>query len=204
MDTRTIKIFVSSVSKQLESTRKQIIQDLSKAGYDVRAMEKFGAQPSHFDRRVFGRAPGTTFRQPHGEGLAAADLFPVERQKARRLDKMGPDLGSTDDSVRDTYAHFGVAIFRAQTLETEIVNAMVIARLPERAHITRQEIDVFMNRPLTLGRLLKELKKYIQVHDELKQTLWKAHEKRNWLVHHFFKERAQGIHILSWLQSDDQ
>ena len=104
---------------------------------------------------------------------------------------MGPDLGSTDDSVRDTYAHFGVAIFRAQTLETEIVNAMVIARLPERAHITRQEIDVFMNRPLTLGRLLKELKKYIQVHDELKQTLWKAHEKRNWLVHHFFKERAK-------------
>ena len=46
MDTRTIKIFVSSVSKPLESTRKQIIQDLSKAGYDVRGMEQFGAQPA--------------------------------------------------------------------------------------------------------------------------------------------------------------
>ena len=45
MDTPNIKTFVSSVSEQLESTRSQIIQDLSKAGYDVSAMERFGAQP---------------------------------------------------------------------------------------------------------------------------------------------------------------
>ena len=80
---------------------------------------------------------------------------------------MGSDLGSTDDLVRETYAHFGAAVFLAQTLETEIVNAMVIARLPEKDHISRQEIDAFMNRPLTLGQLLKELKKYAWVHDEL-------------------------------------
>ena len=46
MDTGTIKIFVSSVSTQLKSTRGQIIQDLSKAGYNVSAMEKFGARPT--------------------------------------------------------------------------------------------------------------------------------------------------------------
>ena len=46
MDTDTIKIFVSSVSTQLERTRIQIIQDLSNAGYDVRAMEGFGARPT--------------------------------------------------------------------------------------------------------------------------------------------------------------
>ncbi len=40
-----IRVFVSSVSLGLEPTRKQIIADLQTAGYDVGAMERFGAQP---------------------------------------------------------------------------------------------------------------------------------------------------------------
>ena len=108
---------------------------------------------------------------------------------------MGSDLGSTDDLVRDTYAQFGVAVFRAQTLEVEIVNAMVIARLPEKDHTSRQKIDAFMNRPLTLGQLLNELKKYVRVHDELKQTLRDAWKKRNWLAHNYFKGR--GMELMS-------
>ena len=46
MTTRNIRVFVSSVSGGLEGTRNQIIQDLNKAGYDVSAMERFGAQPT--------------------------------------------------------------------------------------------------------------------------------------------------------------
>jgi hypothetical protein len=38
------KVFVSSVSKGLEDTRGELIQDLGKAGYDVNGMEQFGAQ----------------------------------------------------------------------------------------------------------------------------------------------------------------
>ena len=41
-----LRVFVSSVSLGLESTRRQIIEDLSKAGYDVGAMERFGDQPA--------------------------------------------------------------------------------------------------------------------------------------------------------------
>ena len=40
-----IGVFVSSVSLGLEATRKQIISDLQTAGYEVGAMERFGAQP---------------------------------------------------------------------------------------------------------------------------------------------------------------
>ena len=39
-----IRVFVSSVSKGLESTRSQVVSDLQKAGYAVNAMEQFGAQ----------------------------------------------------------------------------------------------------------------------------------------------------------------
>ncbi len=39
-----IKVFVSSVSEGLAQVRQQVIRDLHKAGYDVTAMEHFGAQ----------------------------------------------------------------------------------------------------------------------------------------------------------------
>jgi hypothetical protein len=32
------------------------------------------------------------------------------------------------DQIRDTYAHFGLAMYMAQVLEHGLVNAMVIAR----------------------------------------------------------------------------
>jgi len=40
-----IRVFVSSVSRGLEPVRTQIISDLQTAGYDIGAMERFGAQP---------------------------------------------------------------------------------------------------------------------------------------------------------------
>ena len=68
-----------------------------------------------------------------------------------------------NDIVRDTYAHYGLAMYQAQVLEHGIVNAMVYARLPDRHRITRGEIDAFMGRQFerTLGALLRELKKYV-------------------------------------------
>src|SRR5262245_1038742 len=46
MNARAIRVFVSSVSGGLGGTRTQIIKDLNKDGYDVGAMERFGAQPN--------------------------------------------------------------------------------------------------------------------------------------------------------------
>jgi len=46
MTVRKIRVFVSSVGGSLKPTRAQIIEDLNKSGYDVTAMERFGAQPT--------------------------------------------------------------------------------------------------------------------------------------------------------------
>jgi hypothetical protein len=46
-----------------------------------------------------------------------------------------------DNLVRDVYAHFGLAMYKVQVLEHGVVNAMVVARMPDRDRITRQEID---------------------------------------------------------------
>ena len=102
-------------------------------------------------------------------------------------------MSTKDDLTRDTYAHFGLAIFQAQILETEIVTSMVIAMFPKKDLIGRQKISAFMDQQstYTLGKLLRELKKYASVPDELEQTLEEALKKRNWLAHDYFKERAE-------------
>jgi hypothetical protein len=97
-----------------------------------------------------------------------------------------------DDLVGDTYAHFGLAIFKAQALEHGVVNAMVVARMPDRDRINRRDIDAFMDRQFeqTLGQLLRELKKYTSVPDDLSQILAGALSTRNWLAHDYFRDRA--------------
>jgi len=94
--------------------------------------------------------------------------------------------------VRETYAHFGLAIFRAQGLEHAIVNAMVVARMPDRARITRNDIDAFMDRHFkqTLGQLMRALNKFVTVPSDVTDVLDRALTRRNWLAHDYFRERA--------------
>ena len=98
----------------------------------------------------------------------------------------------SNDLVRDTYAHFGLATYMAQVLEHGIVNAMVVANLPGRESITRSDIDAFMDRQFknTLGQLLRQLGEYVTVPADLSEVLGDALAKRNWLARHYFRERA--------------
>jgi hypothetical protein len=100
-----------------------------------------------------------------------------------------------DDLVRDTYAHYGLAMYQAQVLEHGIVNAMVYARMPERNRVTRDEIDTFMGRQFekTLGALLREIKKYVDVPADLAADLTEALRRRNHLAHEYFRERAEAF-----------
>lgn len=96
-----------------------------------------------------------------------------------------------DELVRETFAHFGRAVYLSQVLEDWIIQAMIIARMPEP--ITRQDIDAFTDRQYkrTLGQLLKELAKYVDVPDDLSEGLGHALSVRNWLAHGFFRDRAE-------------
>lgn len=97
-----------------------------------------------------------------------------------------------DEEVKLTFAHFGRAVYQAQVLEHSIVNAMVIAQMPERGRITRQDIDAFMDRQFhhTLGKMLRELARFVEVPATLSQVLAEALTKRNWLAHGYFRDRA--------------
>jgi hypothetical protein len=101
---------------------------------------------------------------------------------------MTPD----DEQVRETFAHFGKAVYLAQVLEHAIVNAMVVLRLPHRDKFTKFDIDAFMDRQFenTLGKLLKNLCSEVTLPADLETLLTRALKARNWLCHDYFRERA--------------
>lgn len=96
------------------------------------------------------------------------------------------------EDTKETYAHFGLAIYWCQILEHGIVNAMVILRLPRRDRIVRTEIDAFYDQQFkkTLGGLINGLRAETALPNDLEDLLTRALTMRNWLCHHYFRERA--------------
>ena len=123
---------------------------------------------------------------------------------------MGPTLeimrdGDRDEHVKTVYAHFGLAMYLAQVLEHGLANAMMSAELlPRRAGkpVPRKEweaeFDVFMDQQYqqTLGRLIRALKNVTSVPSDLEGLLSEALDRRNFLAHHYFRERAEAF--MSW------
>jgi hypothetical protein len=88
-------------------------------------------------------------------------------------------------------------LYFAQVLEHGVVNAMFIARMPEREKVTRAEIDEFTAEQFakSLGRMLKAMRRYVTVPPDVDTLLEEALGKRNWLAHRFFREFAE--HFIS-------
>lgn len=97
-----------------------------------------------------------------------------------------------DDLVRETYAHFGLAVYWGQVLEHGLVNAMVVLQLPPRSTFTRDDVDPFMDRQFknTLGKMIHNLTDMTAIPVDLEDLLTRALKTRNWLCHHYFRERA--------------
>ncbi|THD09312.1 hypothetical protein [Metallibacterium scheffleri] len=109
---------------------------------------------------------------------------------------------SKDEHVKTVYAHFGLTQYLAQVLEHGLANALMYAELlPRRAEkpVPRKqweaEFDGFMSQQFeqTLGRLIRGLGKATSVPTDLEGLLTDALKKRNFLAHHFFRERAESF-----------
>lgn len=118
-----------------------------------------------------------------------------------------------EEQTKEVYAHYGLAMYLAQCLEHGIVNALVILRLPEKEKYTRQDIDEFMDGKFqkTLGTLIKHLKSEITPLPDLEPLLTEALNRRNFLAHHYFRERAEKFvtrdgrsNMLHEIRSDQQ
>lgn len=109
---------------------------------------------------------------------------------------------STEEETRDVYAHFGLALYLAQCLEHGLANALVAVDLVPRSARNRpsrekwfEDFDDFLGTKFraTLGRLIEDVRRVTPVSSELEATLGAALRCRNWLAHHYFRERAEAF-----------
>jgi hypothetical protein len=108
-------------------------------------------------------------------------------------------MDDAEETTKEVYARFGLAMYYAQVLEHGLVNAMVCLQLlPNMRAVARDHeqwsvaIDGFMDRQVqtTLGQMIKAFGGGSDVPPDLERLLRRALEKRNWLAHHYFRERA--------------
>lgn len=132
---------------------------------------------------------------------------PITREESWVTDSKDAE----DLETREVYAHAGLALYQAQCLEHEIVNALGIAAimriLRAKTPVTSSETAEYQaqvdriwekNYEHTLGQLLKSLRNSgITIPAHLDADLRQSQEARNWLVHGYFRERAQ-----AWFDSD--
>ncbi|RAO23957.1 hypothetical protein ONO23_06069 [Micromonospora noduli] len=105
----------------------------------------------------------------------------------------GPNEDDDQPDIKTTYAHFGLAFYRAAVLEHELVNILAMTRLVS----ARREAERLLSDPWddtfksTMGKLVKQLEPQLQADPDLVADLTKALKLRNHLAHAFWRERAE-------------
>ena len=101
-------------------------------------------------------------------------------------------LSPEAEQSRDVYAHAGLALYWAQCFEMSLENFLVIhARLSDHS-ITLVELESYEEdvQRKTLGELLQEVRQRASFDSSAEKAIGDALQKRNYLAHRFFKDRA--------------
>ena len=100
-----------------------------------------------------------------------------------------------DDHHKEVYAYAGLALYKAQCLEVEVCNFLILHHIVSNRKITADERDAFINRAerQTLGRLLHEMRRVVNVDDDFEDMLANSLQKRNFFIHDYFRDRVAGF-----------
>jgi hypothetical protein len=95
-----------------------------------------------------------------------------------------------DDLIREVYARFGLAYYLSECLHRELCMILAWSELPSRDLITRPRVEERLAYAfsLTLGDVAAKLEGVLPA--ELSGALREAVDRRNFLAHHFWFERA--------------
>lgn len=111
--------------------------------------------------------------------------------------------------VKETFAYFGRAYYMANVFEEGLGNAILqldflkqqlpLMKKAGRANFDRAkyeaEFDIFVknHQAKTLGNLIKRVFELAEFEPELKLRIAEAKRLRDFLAHHFFRERAEAF-----------
>jgi hypothetical protein len=100
-----------------------------------------------------------------------------------------------DEDIKEVYAHFGLAAYFGQCLETTLVNVLMLdARVRgETACLADIEKLEHAHQRKPMGALIKELRKKTTLPLNPDDDIGDALDKRNYLNHRFFREHAEAF-----------
>ncbi|WP_337100113.1 hypothetical protein [Paenibacillus sp. YIM B09110] len=92
---------------------------------------------------------------------------------------------------KESYAHFGLAVYYSQVLEHQLVNMIVLLKRSQGLLPTESDFETLYERKFsnTMGQLINEIKQLFQLHEDEINELKEVLIQRNFLVHDFFKEK---------------
>jgi hypothetical protein len=107
-------------------------------------------------------------------------LFP-EREQLKIPEAEGSE-------AKEVFAFFGLCSYSAQVLEQGLVNLAVALRVRGLTQLTGVNFDSLFHQmgKKTLGQLITDVRRQIQVSDELERAIEIALLDRNYLAHNFF------------------
>jgi transcriptional regulator with XRE-family HTH domain len=105
--------------------------------------------------------------------------------------KLDVDLSDTEEEEhKEIFTHFGLAAFWGQHLETTLTIILIANGRLRGTATTREEIDALetgLEKPL--GPLVQKVRAAVQLPEQTVEMINTGVEKRNFLIHRFFRER---------------
>jgi hypothetical protein len=106
---------------------------------------------------------------------------------------------SDGEHFKEVYARFGLAAHWAQCVEVSLGIFFLFYERINHAELSVQALDAMDadRQRQTLGRLIKDFRKHVDLDSGIEEVLDRALDRRNFLMHHFFHERA-----MHWVSED--
>jgi hypothetical protein len=108
-------------------------------------------------------------------------------------DQTVSNIDIDEDETKTVYAHFGLASYAAQVFERGMIFLTVVSRVYGKERYKSQEefeSAFTVQEKNTLGKLFKILKTRVEIDEALTKRISDAINKRNWLIHGYFYDRA--------------
>ena len=102
------------------------------------------------------------------------------------------------------YAYFGLSVYKSQCLEETFSNMLLLHRICNKSLNLLEDIDkeILNSSKKTMGNLIREVRNEYNFTDKLEEDLLEILNKRNYLVHKYFKDNIVYINVMKNMSVD--
>jgi hypothetical protein len=140
----------------------------------------------------------TTANAPANRQMPIASVVSTNYKKKKVEYKTAIEIYdklNADDKTKEIYAHFGLAVFLAQSIEQQSINMIAICRQAKGNIKTFDQVNALWDNyhlgSRTLGVLINEIKQLYNLSNEDTIELGEVLKLRNYITHDYFRFNSE-------------